>query len=75
MFGVASSKPSFEKVQRFTQLHTDYMYSFSSHPDCVVTALTKNLCKNQAHINKEVRTASLPARVRLCVLHSGLLAR
>jgi hypothetical protein len=54
MFGVASSRPSFEAVQKFTQLHTDYMYSYSSHPTCVVTALTKNLCKRQAAVNKEV---------------------
>jgi hypothetical protein len=69
MYDLASSKPSFEKVQRFTQLHTDYMYSYSQHPTCIVTAITKNLCKNQAHINKEVR------RPYCAPFKSGLLAR
>ena len=55
MFEIASQRPS---LQQFTQLHTDYMYSFSSHPTCVVTAITKNLCARQSAINKEVRVLS-----------------
>ena len=31
-----------------------YRYSFSHHPTCVVTAITKNLCKRQAAVDKEV---------------------
>ena len=58
MFDITSARPSFDKVQKFTQLHTDYMYSYSSHPNCILTAITKNLCKNQAHVDKEVCNAA-----------------
>jgi hypothetical protein len=54
VFGIASSAPV-EGVQRLTKLYTDYTYSYSSHPNCVLTAITKNLCKRQGAINKEVR--------------------
>ena len=58
VFGIASSAPV-EGVQRLTKLYTDYTYSYSSHPNCVLTAITKNLCKRQGAINKEVRSLPL----------------
>jgi len=60
MFGIASQRPAFEKVLKFTQLHTDYMFSYSADPNCVVNQITKNLCKNQTAINKEVSLILLP---------------
>lgn len=51
--------------QLFTQLHTDYTFAYSSHPNCVLTAITKNLCKRQGAIDKEVR-----ARATKCRLHA-----
>jgi hypothetical protein len=54
MFGIAYERRASGVQQLFTQLHTDYTFAYSSHPNCVLTAITKNLCKRQGAINKEV---------------------
>jgi len=65
MFGIAYERRASGVQQLFTQLHTDYTFAYSSHPNCVLTAITKNLCKRQGAIDKEVR-----ARATKCRLHA-----
>lgn len=61
MFGIAYERASGVQ-QLFTQLHTDYTFAYSSHPNCVLTAITKNLCKRQGAIDKEVRARATECR-------------
>jgi hypothetical protein len=50
MFEIASQK----HARTFTKLHTDYEYSYSAHPNCILTSITKNLCARQSAIDNEV---------------------